>query len=301
MSPPERTLTGSSLPPRLRELDGVPSELYLRGELPRGPAVAIVGTRAPTEAARAYAAELAGELACAGASVWSGGAAGIDTAAHEGALAAGGTTVVVAPAGFEHPFPEDNAALFARVVDSGGAYLSLTRDAARQDRFFPRNRVLVALAHVVVVVEAPCVSGARNAAKWARRLGLPLFVCASPPWNPRGRGCIVELGLGARALFSYRDVLETLGELRAHPVRVSAELPLFSASAERPAPEEHPDSPADRVLEAVRAGACHVDAICSRTGLPVARVQQLVLTLTLDGVLVPDLSGRLSVASGRIH
>jgi DNA processing protein len=153
----------------------------------------------------------------------------------------------------------------------------------------------------VVVVEAPVISGARNTAKWARRLARPLFVCGSPPWNPRGSGCIVELGLGARALFSHRDVLRVLGELRSHPVRVPAELPLFERPADGPTRLECADSASDRVLDAVRQGACTVDAVCSRTGLGAARVQQLVLTLTLEGVLVPDSSGRLSVASGGNH
>lgn len=287
------------LPSRLRDLDRPPRELWVRGELPRGPGVAIVGTRKPSDEARAYAAELAAELAAEGVSVWSGGARGIDTAAHEGALAARGTSVVVAPSGFEHPFPEENAELFARVVASGGAYVSLTQGVARRDRFFARNAVLVALAHVVVVVEAPCVSGARNAAKWARQLGRPLFACGSPPWNPRGRGCIIELGLGARVLGSARDVLRTLGELRAHPVRVSPEQ--LELPAAGPARAESGGNAAESVVEAVRQGASNIDAICLRTGLAAGRVQQLVLTLTLDGVLVPDSSGRLSVANVGIH
>ncbi len=306
MSPPERTLHGQSLPTRLLDLEpDVPAELVVRGELPRGPGVAIVGTRHPTEPARAYAAELAAELASEGVSVWSGGAEGIDTAAHEGAVAARGITVVVAPSGFEHPFPDKNAALFQRVVDSGGAYVSLTRGAAQRGAFFLRNRCLAALSHVMVVVEAPCVSGARNAASWARRLGRPLFVCGSPPWNPRGGGCIVELRLGARPLFSHRDVLRVLAELRAHPVRNPTNGVLFDEPAHRPvsprANSSSPDEDLERVRGAVVSGAETVDAVCLETGLGASRVQQLVLTLTLDGVLVPDSSGRLIVASGRNH
>ena len=121
----ERCLTGSSLPGRLADLAAPPERLFLRGELPRGPAVAIVGTRYPSARAKMYARTLAKELARAGVAVISGGAKGIDSAAHLGALAVGGATVVVAPAGFKRPFPEKNAALFAQVVEQGGAYLSL--------------------------------------------------------------------------------------------------------------------------------------------------------------------------------
>src|SRR6266849_4277344 len=112
----ETCLMGSALPSRLAHLEAPPERLFLRGELPRGPAVAIVGTRHPTTRGAEYARELAFELAQAGVAVLSGGAEGIDTEAHRGALAAGGVTVVVAPAGFEHPFPEQNAELFRAVV-----------------------------------------------------------------------------------------------------------------------------------------------------------------------------------------
>src|SRR3954469_21999932 len=94
----DRCLFGNALPGRLADLDAPPARLFLRGELPRGPAVAIVGTRNPTLAYANYAHDLARALAEAGVAVLSGGAEGIDTEAHRGALAAGGVTVVVAPA-----------------------------------------------------------------------------------------------------------------------------------------------------------------------------------------------------------
>ena len=142
----------------LRDLRRPPQLLYVHGELPRGPCVAIVGTRNPTRRAAVHARQFARELAAAGVAILSGGAEGIDTAAHRGALDAGGTTVVVAPAGFDAPFPEENA----EPVPRGGA-----RAAALTFRWFRRTRphrssgssrrnaCLVALAHVVVVVEAP--------------------------------------------------------------------------------------------------------------------------------------------------
>src|SRR5690606_36714696 len=99
--------------------------LYLRGALPAGPSVAVVGTRTPTAEARDFAEALSAELASSGVFVLSGGAEGIDTAAHQGALNAQGRTVVVAPAGFDRPFPESNAALYRRVVECGGGYISL--------------------------------------------------------------------------------------------------------------------------------------------------------------------------------
>ncbi len=352
--------------------------MYLRGELPRGPRVAIVGTRKPTREGALYAFELAARLAARGVAVVSGGAKGIDAMAHRGALAVGGSTVVVAPGGFDRPFPPEHAGLFRNVVEQGGAYLSLAPSGTPASRgaFFERNACLVALSHALVVVEAPVRSGARNAAARARRLNRPLFVAPAAPYNALGLGCILELKLGARPLYSERDVLELLAAVRLHGIplslaeldpallehqarrALSASRALFRPSrgclacapacapARAPAaacalarasggrstngtprsgrragsrrgshrgPRSDglqarqqmlgvPDDPACgsdalRVLEAVRRGAAYPDDVCARTGLGAARVQELLLTLTLGGVLVPDLAGRLKVVT----
>ena len=296
----DRCLTGSALPGRLADLEAPPERLFLRGELPRGPAVAIVGTRKPSEPYRRFAHRLAGELASAGIAVLSGGAEGIDTEAHRGALAAGGVTVVVAPAGFERPFPEQNAELFRRVVAAGGAYLSLPEPNSPATRgiFFARNACLVALAHLVVVVESPIRSGARNAAAHARRLGRPLFVVPAAPWHAKGRGCLAELRLGARVLLSVKDLLRALRDQNLHAVGPTAQ----ALGELRPQQESlnftetsPPETARAAVLKAVRAGAGLGDEICVRTGLPAGRVSELVLTLRLEGVLVTDPSGRLQI------
>lgn len=215
-------LQGGSLPPRCRDLPQPPLRLNLRGVLPAGGSVAIVGTRRPSNEAQAFARELAGELAAAGVVILSGGARGIDTAAHRGALDVGGRTVVVAPSGYHRPYPRENAALFQEIVSHGGGYLSEPGgDApASLPAFFRRNAIMVSLSTVVVVVEAGFRSGARNAAAVARRLGRPLFVVPSAPWNPRGLGCIIELQQGARPLLNHRDVLRVLEQQRAHTLRI---------------------------------------------------------------------------------
>jgi DNA processing protein len=296
----ERCLTGSSLPGRLADLAAPPQRLFLRGELPRGPAVAIVGTRYPTERWAEYAYELAEELSRAGVAVLSGGAEGIDTEAHRGALAGGGPTVVVAPAGFNRPFPAKNAALFAQVVEQGGAYLSLVEAnvPANQGIFFPRNACLVALAHLVVVVESPIRSGARNASANARRLGRPLFVVAVPPWHIKGRGCLAELRLGARAVISTKDLLRELAAQNLHAVSVGEAAPPFGGPQQQSLSFSETSSSSDArsvMLEAVQRGASSSDEICLVTGLPAGRVSELILTLRLEGVLVTDPCGRLQI------
>lgn len=269
----------------------------MRGELPRGPAVAIVGTRYPTVEAARFAETLAAELGAAGVAVLSGGAIGIDTAAHRGALRAGTPTVVVAPSGFERPFPASNAGLFRSVVEQGGAFASVVPDdrVAANPTFFARNACMAALAHALVLVEAPFRSGARNAVKWARTLGRALLVVPHPPWNEKGAGSLLELRAGATLCTRTRDVLDELERVLFHPLPSPAD-PL-------PAPTTQIDLPFDRrlapsgdvamVLAALKDGATTLDAIADRTGLPAAVLQKHVLTLTLQGVLAPDPSGCL--------
>lgn len=300
---PVEVLSGAKLPPRARELPKPPERLYLYGELPGVPCVALVGTRSPSKDGVAYARHFAGALARAGVAVLSGGAEGIDTAAHLGALDVGGVTVVVAPSGFERPFPEENAGLFERVVRAGGAFLSQHAPdvPARPDAFFARNALLVALSHAVVVVEAPWRSGARNAAKQARRMGRTLFVVPHAPWNRRGSGWALELGLGARLCNGPEDVLDQLRQQNLHPLaRVGAPAPA-PVPVPAPAREEgdeppppppprpvpnHPDPELRAVLAACAAGATHPDEIAQRTGLSIPRIQYALLTLKLEGVLV---------------
>lgn len=296
----DRCLIGSALPGRLADLEQPPDRLFLRGELPRGPAVAIVGTRTPTDDYLKFAYRLARDLAGAGVTVLSGGAEGIDTEAHRGALAAGGVTVVVAPGGSERPYPEENAGLFREIVAAGGAYLSLTEPYSPAPRgiFFARNACLVALAHVVVVVEAPIRSGARNAAAHARRLGRPLFVVPVPPWHMNGRGSLAELSLGARVLITVKDLFKALRDQNLHAVGPTER----AFGAQRPQQESlnftetsPPRSARAAVLSAVRQGAGSSDEICFASALPAARVSELILTLRLEGVLVTDPSGRLQI------
>jgi DNA processing protein len=294
LEPLPRTLCGSALPYRLADLEQPPELLYLRGELPRGPAVAIVGTRRPTRFGTRFAEALGHDLARAGVAVLSGGAAGIDTAAHEGALRARGTTVAVGPAGWRRPFPSENKQLFERIVRAGGGYLSLVADTvpATQAAFFARNACLVALSNVVVVVEAGFRSGALNAARWARELGRPVLVVPHSPWNKKGRGCIVELRRGASICEGPVDVLRQLDRLLLSP------LPLGDAPVQPNLPLTGPpglQADANRVRAAIAAGATNVDEIMAVTELSPAVVQRQILTLTLAGVLAPDRSGRLSL------
>jgi len=303
--PPEEKLTGRQLPVRILDLPVPPEALYVRGELPRGPAVAVVGTRSCSRESRDFARALAHDLSLAGVTVLSGGAEGIDTAAHRGALDAHGRTVVVAPSGFSRPFPAENAALFQQIVLSGGVHVSLVSSEVPANRgsFFARNALLVALSHAVIVVEAGYRSGARNAAAQARRLGRLLLVVPQAPWNWRGLGCIEELKQGARPIKDARDVLRILRTERLHPLPFGSR-PEDDAVDSQPQitlvsniDGEVPVADSQRVLAAVREQGSALDHLCAATGLAVADVQRILLSLRLRGALVGDGRGGLCLPS----
>jgi DNA processing protein len=278
-----------------------PERLYLWGELPPPPWVAIVGTRSPSEPAAAFAHQLAGGLARSGVTVVSGGAKGIDAAAHEGALAAGGRTVVVAPSSYQHPYPAENASLFERVLSHGGGFIALDPDAkARQHSFFPRNHLLVACSELLVVVEAPWRSGARNAALRARQLGRPLFVVPHPPWHKRGRGCLSELKLGAKPLTNVRDVLSTLLE-RGWPKLWHEPARGRSAELETDAPQLELALPSARatggpLLAALAARPLRLDELQARLGLPASVLMQQLSRELIAGRICASADGSYFLA-----
>lgn len=287
-----QTLAPDSLsyPAGLFALDPPPT-LRIQGQVPQGPAIAIVGTRKCTEAARAFAKDLAAQAVAAGIVVWSGGALGIDTAAHEGALDAGGSTVVVLGGGLSHPSPPENARLFERVRKSSASCLVSREEddvAAERALFFARNRVLAAACDVLVVVECPLQSGARNAAKHARELGRPVLVLLQGPWVAAARGCFHEYEqLGAKPLRDAAAAIQVVFAERERRFGIARPPP----AAPRPAaqlslldPELSDDERA--VVQAVKAGATDADAIGQRTKIGASRVAVAILELTLRGLLL---------------
>jgi DNA processing protein len=168
-------------PRRLEDLADSPEQLFVRGQLrPVERSVAIVGSRAASGNGVATAARLARELAAAGLAVVSGGAIGIDAAAHRGALEAGGITIAVLGCGLDIAYPARNRRLFAAICASGGALVSPYAMGVppRGYHFVRRNRIIAGLADVVVVVEAGLASGALHTAMAARQYGRVL--CATP-------------------------------------------------------------------------------------------------------------------------
>ncbi len=259
-------------PVRLRELRDAPPTVYLAGTLPAGRGVGVVGTRRADAAALAFTERLGEELARAGLVVVSGGARGVDAAAHRGAMAAGAPTVVVHGTALDATYPRNHRALFAEVLAQGGAWLSETPSGAPAEpwRFLARNRLIAALSEVVIVVQAPARSGALSTARFARALGRSVLAVPASPWDPRGEGTLELLARNdARVCRGARDVLSLFG--------------LPGVAVQPPARRTEEDPDAHAVLTALSARPLRVDEVCEVTGLSAARAQVVLVQLSIRG------------------
>jgi DNA processing protein len=291
--------------------------------------IAIVGTREPKAEAYAYAKELARFVVQAGGVVVSGGALGIDEAAHLGALEAGGRTWCVAGTGHERCFPPEHAELFDRIAAGPGAMVwPFAPSYAHRTGFLVRNGILVALADAVVVVQAGFPSGALRAAACARRLKRPLWVVPVPPWEPWSladfEGSRRLLADGARPLVSTSSLLDSLGLCGPAPVGSG---PHRSAKPVGPGPHR-PTKPVGpgphrqigppesgnpepeglprpltatelRVLASTSTDPRHLDAIVEHAYLPTQAVSTALLTLALENVVVEGPPGFFRRAPAR--
>ena len=268
-----------SEPPRLRVL----------GSLEEGPRVAIVGTRKPTPEAESFAFGLGRDLAEAGVVVWSGGAVGIDAAAHKGAVSMNRSTVAVIGSGLDRPYPDENADLFEKIVAAGGALVSPFEDSdlSMRSRFFRRNEVLAAAVSVLVIVECSFRSGALNAAKSARGLGKRVAVVPHSPWEISGRGCLDEIRRGAAVVTSVEDILRLAG----------FQVPSASVKQARAEQRELPflsmDPREAKVLELLATPRSAAD-LCETLEESPGSVATLLLDLTLRGA-IEEVAGGLVV------
>jgi DNA processing protein len=170
-------------PTALKFIPRPPRLLYAKGgpDCLKGPAIAVVGTRTPTPAGKRLAEAFGRYLAKKGIVVVSGLALGIDTAAHEGCLAAGGRTVAVLPSGIYNIYPRENKALADRIVKAGGCLVSEYPPDASPEKytFIQRDRLQSGLSLGVVIVETDLAGGAMHTARFCRRQGR-LLACLKP-------------------------------------------------------------------------------------------------------------------------
>ncbi len=274
-------------PPLLREIYDPPVILYVRGELTERDhhAVAIVGTRMATQYGRAIANKLAGQLARAGLTIISGGARGIDSASHEGALAAGGRTITVLGTGMDIVYPSENADLFKRISENGAVITQFPFGRRGDKQSFPiRNRIVAGMARVTMVVEANRASGALITANLAGEYGRTVFAVPGRIDSPRSAGCHDLIRDGAQLCGDTDDVLEEFDH-----IFVSTKV---GSEESRPMPKLNGHE--EKIYVTLSHEELTVDEIVGQTSLSVAEVTVALLQLELKR-LAKQLPGRLFV------
>lgn len=204
-------------PEPLTEIHDPPLVLYVRGKLePRDRvAIGVVGSRRATTYGLTAARKLSFQLAHAGVTVLSGLARGIDTAAHEGAVAAKGRTIAVIGSGLARLYPPENEALAARIADGHGAVVSEFPILTEPDKqtFPQRNRIVSGWSHGILVVEAPAWSGALITANNAGDQGRSVYAVPGPIDRASSLGCNKLIQNGARLVLDAGDILEDMSLL----------------------------------------------------------------------------------------
>jgi DNA processing protein len=192
--------------------DDAPPLLFVRGTLPKQTGVGVVGSRRATVYGRGQASRFARALAEAGLTLVSGGAAGIDTAVHRGALEVGGATVAVVACGLDISYPSENRGLFDLIAEQGGAVVSEYPVGTTPEpwRFPARNRIIAGMTPLTLVIEAPETSGALITARNAAEYGREVFVVPGPVDSGRSRGGHRLIQDGASLADGPEDILAAL-------------------------------------------------------------------------------------------
>lgn len=304
------TLDDATYPDRLRRVELPPPLLFVRGSpgsLNASHAIAVVGTRRPSDKGRLISGWIAASLARAGAVVVSGLAVGIDGAAHAAVVGEGMATVAVLGGGHARLFPRSHERLADSIVASGGAVVAeLTPETPASRGTFPRrNRLLSGLSDATVVVEAGRRSGALITAGWALEQGRECFVVPGPIDAPTSAGCNAFLRTfpgQARAVAGVPELIEDLG---LAPIEASDGSDCGAASgraAGRPGAARPPSAsapgtgraavlaslgPVERLLaESISHGPATADDLAARTSLSGASILSALTLLEMRGLVV---------------
>src|ERR1700704_3465085 len=286
------TAQSPTYPRQLRESHAPPIVLYVWGELSERDqhAIGVIGSRRTTHYGMESAKKLSYQLAYAGLTVISGLARGIDTSAHQGALAAKGRTVAVIGSGLSRLYPPENAALAEKIRSGNGAILSEFSMEIEPDRqTFPmRNRIISGWSHGILVVEAGLNSGALITVSQALEQGRSVYAVPGHINAPSAQGSNRLIQQGAKLVMSASDILDDLQVL----------LPETKPSPEaavRPLPELSSDE--RRVYDAIDSSETPIDQIAAKSDLPSATVSSTLLRLELKH-LVKQLPGKYFVKLG---
>ena len=279
------TIDDAGYPPLLALIKDPPLCLYVRGSVDALslPALAIVGSRNPTAGGTANATSFARHLAGLGYTIVSGLAEGIDGAAHESTLEAGGVTIAVMGNGIDRVYPARNRDLAHRIADAGALVTEYPPGTSPRRRHFPeRNRIITGLCHGTLVVEAARKSGSLISARLAAEQGREVFAIPGSIHNALARGCHRLIRDGAKLVETAADILSELAPLVAHSLDASAG---DTGNCDtRGAGDAHEIDPAhETLLTAMGYDPVSVDELLHRSGLTIAELSSMLLILELEG------------------
>ena len=280
-------ITDVEYPSLLKEISSTPEMFYLIGELPSDeiPKIAIVGTRKAGIAGRRFAKELARKLTELGVIVVSGLAMGIDTAAHEGAVLAGGKTIAVLANGLDKIYPAQNENLAEKILELGGALISEYPAGTKsfKNNFLERNRIVSGLSIATIVIEAPERSGSIVTARLAAEQGREVFVVPGSIDNPNYRGSHQLIRDGAVLVSSVEDILEDLGDkIPNSKLQITNKSQIINSKT-----KNITDVNQLLIIKTIReaGGALAIDEIIKITKLEPHIVNQSIAFLIIDGII----------------
>jgi DNA processing protein len=265
----------AGFPRALAQIPAPPPLIYVRGRIQEVDdwSVAVVGTRSPTSYGREATRRLAGDLAGAGVTVVSGLAIGVDTAAHQAALEAGGRSIAVLASGLDQVYPERNRELAERIVASGALVSEFPIGTRPIPQLFPvRNRLISGLSLATLVAEAGVQSGALITVRYALEQGRDVFAVPGPIFSPKSAGPNALIRDGAGLVTQAQDILEALN--------------LTAAAAQQEVQAALPEDPTEAALfELVSYEPQHVDELRRQTTLPITVVSSTLAILELKGLV----------------
>lgn len=283
------TLADREYPQLLRQIPDPPPFLYIYGTLsPTGPSIAIVGSRNATGYGLATARRLSTDLAALGLTVVSGMAVGIDTAAHEGALRAGGKTIAILGSGLLRIYPRQNLKLAQQIAENGAVateFATLTEPNAHN--FPARNRIISGMCLGTVVVEASRKSGSLITARLALDQNREVFAVPGNVTSFKSMGTHSLIKKGAKLVVDVDDIMEEIAHgLQARPGHDRSAAVPDAKSTIALTPDE------SQVLDLLEPYPVHIDELVRRSALATGKLSGVLLQLELKG-LVEQAPGKL--------
>ncbi len=276
------TLIDPAYPPLLLQIPDPPPFLYVCGALgDTSRSIAVVGSRNATPYGLTITTSLCEELAAADFTIISGMARGIDSAAHEGALAVKGRTIAVLGSGLERIYPAANLNLFHRIAERGAVISEFPLDTEPEAHNFPRrNRIISGMALGTVVVEATKNSGSLITARLAAEQNREVFAVPGSIESFKSKGTHALIKQGAKLVENVADIFEELSPVIPAPIRRD---PARQGRKQEPRPLLAPDESA--VFERLGPYPVHIDDIARKIDLEPGKISSVLLQLELKGLI----------------